>query len=262
MACSLLMSFCVHIQAVTLPVLAVPCPQMNPNKFVAVDVIANFPKVKNLTTDRDLLVKAMRQSPSLQLDEESKMVRPRLKTERTTLILRDIDGTADEVKGIFDFEGCGKINSIRADVGSTWFVQFESQDDCLKTALALVGKTFKGKPVRAGVKSETLVKGFYAGPPTGISAAALSADPPVSTLTPAGSAPYPVAAGSGAAGGWQYVTPPGATSAAAAASSGAVPAPKGQARRSAPGDAAAANTASGAPAAAAAGGDDGRKKSM
>jgi len=82
--------------------------------------------------------------------------------ERKTLILRDVPQNTpiEDVKGIFD-ESCGNISSIRSDVGDTWFVNFESEEDCLNTALSLTNKTFQGKPIHCCVKSENLLRGFF-----------------------------------------------------------------------------------------------------
>lgn len=70
------------------------------------------------------------------------------------------------------------IKSIRSDVGDTWFVTMDSEDDALSTILALRGKTFEGKPIKARLKSENILRSFFPVPtaaevqPTAAAAAA------------------------------------------------------------------------------------------
>ena len=96
------------------------------------------------------------------------MVRPNIKMQRDTLILRDIPTSTpvEEVETIFNHpvrvlswsfqcmgfaltpwrtQGCAKVLSIRPDYGDTWFVTFEDEAKCMDTATALIGHTFKGK---------------------------------------------------------------------------------------------------------------------
>jgi len=137
--------------------------QMNARHFVSIDTIASFRKVKALTEDRSLLLQAMKESRNLVLDETETLVGPNLKVERTTLILRDMPSSTnpDDIKKIFDHPNCGKIKMIRPDVKDTWFVTFENQEACTSTAMHLVGKTFKGKPIRCRMKSENPFRSLY-----------------------------------------------------------------------------------------------------
>jgi hypothetical protein len=47
-------------------------------------------------------------------------------TGRSTIILREIpsDAPQEEVREIFNYEGCKAIVSIRSEIGDTWFVKF------------------------------------------------------------------------------------------------------------------------------------------
>jgi len=137
--------------------------QMNARHFVSIETIASFRKVKALTENRSLLLKAMKQSRKLVLDETEKMVGPNLKVERTTLILRDMPSNInpDNIRKIFDNPNCGKVVMIRPDVKDTWFVTFENQEACTSTAMYLIGRTFQGKPIRCRVKSENPFRSLY-----------------------------------------------------------------------------------------------------
>jgi hypothetical protein len=138
--------------------------QMDNNKYVSVDVICNFRKVKQLTEDKALIAETMKSCKNMQLDATGTKVKPNIKMERNTLYLRDIPSNTpeNEIKELFNNSTCpGKVTSIRSDVGDTWFVTFETEDQCIDAALWITSQTFQGKPVKGGVKSENLLRGFF-----------------------------------------------------------------------------------------------------
>jgi hypothetical protein len=171
---------------------------MNAQKYVPIDVIANFRKIKSLTEDKDLISKVARQCKNLACDETGRMVRPTLKMERKTLLLRDIPSSTpvEEVRAIFD-KNCGKVVGIRGDIGDTWYVSFETEEECVDTAMQLVGKTFQGKPIHCRVKSENLLRGyfFHPGQHKDASPSRFRDGPPVNSNgflnVPFGYVPYP-----------------------------------------------------------------------
>ena len=91
---------------------------------------------------------------------------------RSTLILRDIptDAPEDEVRAIFDFPECKPISAVRSDIGDTWFVSLDSEEDAKDTVLALRvhKRLFRGQAVKARVKTDTVLRSYYpaAVPPT------------------------------------------------------------------------------------------------
>ena len=126
--------------------------------WIPVDVIASFRKVQSLTTDRSLLIAAMRRSRALTLDGSASLVRPAapLSGQRVTVILRDLDSRLGEgaVLGIFAASGCpAQPVSVRSEVGDCWFVQFDSEEACVDVATWLTSQSFDGKPIHARVKS-------------------------------------------------------------------------------------------------------------
>lgn len=108
-----------------------------------------------------------------------------------------------KIREIFTGDGVAPIKSIRSDVGDTWFVTMDSEDDALNTILALRGKTFEGKAIKARLKSENLLRSFFPVP------TAAEVQP---TAAVAASAPYGLggmggpggAGGGGMAGGMPY----------------------------------------------------------
>ncbi|GLD91919.1 hypothetical protein PINS_up000452 [Pythium insidiosum] len=135
--------------------------QMNSQMFVSVDVILGFAKIKELTDSKDLVVEAIADSKIVIVNESKDAIKPNIKSERNTIILREIPSATapEEVKAIF--EGCGEVTSVRSDVGDTWFVTMASEEDAVQTLLTLRSKTFNNAPIKARLKSENLLKSFY-----------------------------------------------------------------------------------------------------
>mmetsp|Transcript_3443 Transcript_3443/g.5874 ORF Transcript_3443/g.5874 Transcript_3443/m.5874 type:complete len:719 (+) Transcript_3443:297-2453(+) len=130
--------------------------QMNSDGFIAVDTIASFKKLKHLTTDTDLIIEAVADSTILEFSQDKTMLKSSWKRPaRVTIILRDVheDTTEDDIKTLF---GEIKVVSARSDVGQTWFVTMETEEDAKSAVLHLLGKTLHGLPVKARLKSETL----------------------------------------------------------------------------------------------------------
>lgn len=139
--------------------------QMDEHKFVPVELIASFPKVKRLTEDRALMMKAMKECKNIQINENETKVRATEKRSRNVLILRDIPQNTPREEILKIFEGdaeCSKPISVKSDIGDTWFVTFETEQDCMDTAMHvnLSGKQLGGKNISCRVKSTTSARFF------------------------------------------------------------------------------------------------------
>jgi hypothetical protein len=148
--------------------------QMDANMAVPIAVVMKFSKMKALTEDEAVLRKALEVSSLTVVDDR---IKANLKAVgRSTIILREIpaDATEDEVKEIFAFDGCKPIASMRSDIGDTWFVVMDSEEDAKDTLidLKLKKRTFRGQPVKGRLKSEAVVRSFYPvpGAPAGLAA--------------------------------------------------------------------------------------------
>jgi len=113
--------------------------------------------IKSLTSDRELLLSALKESKKFVLDLTCCWVTIRKQKERNVLILREIetDTSLEEVKKIFtEFTDLPEIKNIHSDIGNNWFITFNNQDDCIAAALKLSteGK-FRGKPLKVRVKA-------------------------------------------------------------------------------------------------------------
>ncbi|TDH65022.1 hypothetical protein CCR75_008424 [Bremia lactucae] len=134
---------------------------MNSQMYVPVEVIINFAKIKQLTDNTALLVESVQDSTVCSLSSSKDAIKPNIKSERTTIILREIPSSTELQKVEAIFEGCGKAISVRSDVGDTWFVTMKSESEAVSTLLALRSKTFNGAAIKARLKSENVLKSFY-----------------------------------------------------------------------------------------------------
>ncbi|KAI9996077.1 hypothetical protein PInf_013255 [Phytophthora infestans] len=149
--------------------------QMNSQMYVPVEVIINFSKITQLTDNTALLVEAVQESTVCSLNSSKDAIKPNIKSERTTIILREISSSTkpEEVEAIF--EGCGKVASVRSDVGDTWFVTMNSESEAVSTLLALRSKTFNGAAIKAPAENVIAPsvgapyggRGYYASPNMG-----------------------------------------------------------------------------------------------
>lgn len=69
---------------------------MDSDLYVSIATVASFNKVKAWTTDYDTVVRALKSIPAVTVDETNSKVKPNISTQRTTIILRDIDSSATE----------------------------------------------------------------------------------------------------------------------------------------------------------------------
>jgi hypothetical protein len=135
---------------------------MDAQNTVPIDEIVRFRKMIQICDDPDLLKtlvpEAIAGSSVCSVTADGTGLRPMIKSERNTIILRDIssDTKPDRVREIFSMPGGKPVRSIRSDVGDTWFVTMESEADAVATMLAIRNQaiTFQGAPIKARLKSE------------------------------------------------------------------------------------------------------------
>lgn len=128
------------------------------NGKVTVNALSRIQVIRNLTSDRELLLEALLESSKFELDPSYSWVTIKKKQrERNVLILREIptETPVEEIKEIFTgFTDLPDIKSIHSDIGNNWFITFNNQDDCMAAALKLSteGK-FKGESLKVRVKA-------------------------------------------------------------------------------------------------------------
>lgn len=139
--------------------------QMDAQFSVPLSIIIKFPKVKALCQDELAIRQALEGSTVVSIVDNNRLKAIIKPVGRNTIILREIPSNAavEEVKEIFNYEGCSSITSIRSEIGDTWFVAMDSEDDAKTTLIDMRVKkrNFRGKAVKAGLKTEMAVKSFY-----------------------------------------------------------------------------------------------------
>eukprot|EP00602_Paraphysomonas_sp_CaronLab_P003247 CAMPEP_0185018616 /NCGR_PEP_ID=MMETSP1103-20130426/1276_1 /TAXON_ID=36769 /ORGANISM="Paraphysomonas bandaiensis, Strain Caron Lab Isolate" /LENGTH=707 /DNA_ID=CAMNT_0027548481 /DNA_START=160 /DNA_END=2280 /DNA_ORIENTATION=- len=134
---------------------------MNSWMSISVEAVAKYPKVLDITTDLDIVCRALKTSNSVIVTDDH--VRPNIKTEQHTIILRDVDsGVTDaDVRDAFISVSCPPIVGCRSEMNSTWFVTFASESDARVALTNIRGAKLGGQPIRARLKTESMNKSFY-----------------------------------------------------------------------------------------------------
>lgn len=173
---------------------------MDANMSAPLSAIMKFAKMKLLTEDEAIVRNALSTSTVVTLVDDRIKSLTKL-VQRSTIILREIpsDTKEEDVRAIFDFEGCKPIHSVRSDVGDTWFVVMESEEHAKDTMLDLKLKkrTFNGQYVKCRLKSEpsSIIRSFY---PSGAAVNASSSPGGNMPPYPVPFSPFPVATNFGA----------------------------------------------------------------
>lgn len=136
---------------------------MQPNMTFPIGVICRNPIVRQITTEDSLVERALSLSPSVEVFHG--VVRPRLKVEQHTVILRDIPESTDVavIMKLFEDAQSPRVTSARPDMNNTWFVSFSTEDDARQALAGLRKCQFEGSPIKARLKTESLNKSFYGG---------------------------------------------------------------------------------------------------
>ena len=168
--------------------------------YVPLAVLARCDRVVALGAAPPAIAEAARASTALRLDPSGTMAKPDVADKRNTLLLRDVppEAQAEEVRALFDAEGCPAPAELRAEAGGSWVVRFAEEEQCLDAVGVLRGRTLRGSEVKARVKTEDLLHSLAAAHPA---PSQPSAAPGADDL--AGAEPLRIAAAAAAAG-----TPP------------------------------------------------------
>lgn len=93
---------------------------MDAQMSVPISVVMKFSKMKALTSDEEVVRRALQDSTVTIVDNR---IKANIKSSnRSTIILRDVpsDTPEEEVRDIFKYEGARNIVNLRSDIGDTW----------------------------------------------------------------------------------------------------------------------------------------------
>ncbi|XP_031568865.1 la-related protein 4B-like isoform X2 [Actinia tenebrosa] len=132
--------------------------QMDGDNFVPIWTVANFNQIKKLTKDLELVKEVLRESSFLQMNDLCDKVRANVR--RCIVVLREIPESTpiEEVKALFEGEGCPKHVKCEFVGNDYWYIHFENED-CAQKAYEYLReevKTFKGKPIMARMKANAI----------------------------------------------------------------------------------------------------------
>lgn len=170
--------------------------QMDAEDYVAISLIAQFKRIKQLTSDMNLIISIIKQSSQLQLDPTSTRLRSvggsagglitintfskkpsksyinssdqkamslLQQQQRCVLILREVapEASLEKIKDLFsnkepDCPACHQCESAGND---SWYVTFNNEEQAQKALqyLKLEVQTFMDKPIRARIKAHTTI---------------------------------------------------------------------------------------------------------
>ncbi|XP_065655707.1 uncharacterized protein LOC100211173 isoform X5 [Hydra vulgaris] len=130
--------------------------QMDSDSYVYISTVAKFNQIRKLTSDMNLIIEALKESPYVQLDETEQKVRANMK--RCIVILREIPESTpiQEVKALFDHPNCPKWSSFEFAHNDSWYVTFECEEDAKRAYRHLREEVqcFKGRPLMARIKAK------------------------------------------------------------------------------------------------------------
>ncbi|KAG7258089.1 hypothetical protein CRUP_022630 [Coryphaenoides rupestris] len=129
--------------------------QMDSDQFVPIWTLACMEDIKVLTTNMEIILDVLKDSPMVEVDEAGEKVRPNHK--RCIIILREVPETTpvEEVEALFKSDSCPRVISVEFAHNSNWYITFQSDTDAQQAYKYLREevKVFQGKPIMARIKA-------------------------------------------------------------------------------------------------------------
>ena len=114
------------------------------------------PHIPQITRDAGPSLPISDSKSEKEANQASKQQPSSMVKERNTVILRDVPENCPvkTVLAVFTTEKI-KPKGARSDIGKTWYITFDSEDDAIAAVSATKDREIDGQPIRARVKSES-----------------------------------------------------------------------------------------------------------
>eukprot|EP00736_Rhodelphis_marinus_P004826 Rmarinus@m.14233 len=133
---------------------------MDKNHSLPIAFVANFPHVRALSSNVDIVRQACKASPLVTVSEDGMRIKPTAITaSRNIVVLRDLPSNLKQEKVSALFASDNRPISVRAEIGDNWYATFQDDTTALKATEYLRTQTFEGKPILCRIKSENVLRG-------------------------------------------------------------------------------------------------------
>jgi len=138
---------------------------MDEDQFVPLTVIANFKKIKALTSDQETIIEALLDSKYLELSTDKSKLRAKEEKRRNRIILHTLpqETTEEDIKELF-LKGKCTPTEINPDVNNCWFISFESAEEATTALEFIREQKIQDKKIRARLKPEATLRMIYTTP--------------------------------------------------------------------------------------------------
>ena len=138
---------------------------ISPALTIPMELVLTAPRVRKICGDVNVVRDVLSECKIVSIEDDR--VKLHVKLEQNTIILRNIPQNTDDqkIKDIFESaENCPVLTGVRSDIGDTWFVTFETEDDAKAALLAIGSSKFEGQPIKGRLKTESIAKAFLSSP--------------------------------------------------------------------------------------------------